>query len=98
MKSPVTQQQLTKTQHLDHSPPYELYSLVCLSALAVLTYYFSLSVCWLHINRLCLEIKFLALLPSRLCPEKLPPNHLFGLYFLHSTNVWKLLSILFIFY
>lgn len=59
---------------------------------------FSLSVCWVHNNRLSLEIKLLALLPSRLCPQKLPPNHLFGLHFLHSTNDWKLLSLLFIFY
>lgn len=45
----------------------------------------------------CLEIKLLALLPSRLCLQKLPPDHLFGLHFLHSTNDLKLLSLLFIF-
>lgn len=109
MKSPITQQQPTTTG-TTHSiwtsiwtafgpltSKCALFSGLC-PALAFLTYYFNLSVCWVRINRLCLEIEFLALLPSRLCPQKLPSNHLFGLHFLHSANDWKLLSLLFIFY
>lgn len=35
--------------------------------------------------------------PSRLCPQKLSPDHLFCLHFLQPVNDWKLLSLLLLF-
>lgn len=96
MKSPVTKQ--GPAQHLDHSPPSELYSLICLlpSLFSPIT-----SVCQsaesIIIDYAWRLNSWLSSLPG-LCPQKLPPNHLFGLHFLHCTNDWKLLSLLFIFY